>query len=203
MINRVTISTATCLSIIAVCAIERQVIKTEEIVVQQARTIAALTEVVQVQQVQLAQIEQRALEVQEFIVRTTEQIRYTPEDLNCLARNIYHEAGIEHNDGKYAVAQVTLNRLKDGRWGNTICKVVYAKAQFSWTLSKKKVAEKPKGALWEDSLDVAHKVLAGDRIPTLAKSLWYHADYIANPKWVPSVVKTQQIGQHIFYQSNT
>jgi len=94
------------------------------------------------------------------------------------------------------VAQVTLNRLKSGRWGNDICSVVYSKAQFSWTLKKK--LEKPSGTAWADSQWIAHRVLHGDRVHPLKDAMYYHADYVS-PKWQDPVAKIQQVGQHIFY----
>ena len=139
-------------------------------------------------------------EIKSFLMRSNERLTYTRADKECLAKNIYHEAGIEPVEGKFAVAQVTLNRLKEGRWGNSICDVVYAKAQFSWTLWKKKRYENPKGELWEESKMVATHVLdKGYRVPSLATSTYYHADYV-QPLWRKSVVKIQQIGQHIFYK---
>ena len=62
------------------------------------------------------------------------------KDLECLALNIYREAGHEPFEGKVAVAQVTLNRVVDSRFPNTVCDVVYEKTavyskvicQFSW-----------------------------------------------------------------------
>jgi spore germination cell wall hydrolase CwlJ-like protein len=46
------------------------------------------------------------------------------KDEDCLARNIFYEAGSEKEEGKVAVAIVTINRVKDGRFGNSICGVV-------------------------------------------------------------------------------
>ena len=70
------------------------------------------------------------------IVQTNQQVKYTPQDVDCLTKNIYYEAGVEGRTGKYAVANVTVNRVNDGRWGNNVCKVVYAKKQFlPWMLS--------------------------------------------------------------------
>lgn len=51
----------------------------------------------------------------------------------CLAKNIYFEAGIDSRAGMYAVADVTLNRVTDSRWGNTVCDVVHHGAKKeSW-----------------------------------------------------------------------
>jgi spore germination cell wall hydrolase CwlJ-like protein len=159
--------------------------------------VASVVAILGVQQYQLATISEDVAEIkQAFIAQTNERVSYSERDEDCLAKNIYYEAGIESEHGKYAVAQVTLNRLSTGRWGNTICSVVYSKAQFSWTLKKK--LEKPVGQAWEDSRWIAHRVLAGDRVPPLKEAIFYHADYVS-PYWKKSVVKIQQVGQHIFY----
>ena len=139
-------------------------------------------------------------EIKQFLVHTNERLKYTSADAECMAKNIYHEAGVEPIEGKFAVAQVTLNRLREKRWGHSICDVVYSKAQFSWTLNKKKRHEQPKGPLWAESKAVAKRVLAqGVRVPSLAQSTYYHADYV-KPLWAKSVVKIQQVGQHVFYK---
>lgn len=158
---------------------------------------AALITILGVQQYQLATISEDVAEIkQAFITQTNEKVLYSEKDQDCLAKNIYYEAGIESDHGKYAVAQVTLNRLKSGRWGDTICSVVYSKAQFSWTLKKK--LEKPSGNAWVDSQWIAHRVLHGDRVHPLKDAIYYHADYVS-PYWKNSVAKIQQVGQHIFY----
>ena len=41
--------------------------------------------------------------------------------LDCLTRNIYWEAASEPFEGKVAVAQVTMNRLASGRFGDSVC----------------------------------------------------------------------------------
>lgn len=157
----------------------------------------ALVSILGVQQYQLATISKDVAEIkQAFISQTTETVAFTEKDQECLAKNIYYEAGIEDEHGKYAVAQVTINRLKSGRWGDTICKVVYSKAQFSWTLKRK--LEKPRGRAWSDSQYIAHRVLQGERVNPLKEAMFYHADYV-NPRWKDSVAKIQQVGQHIFY----
>jgi spore germination cell wall hydrolase CwlJ-like protein len=160
-----------------------------------------VTGVLWFQQMEIQSVHNDVQEIKHFIIKSNEKMKYTSADVDCLAKNIYHEAGVESKQGKFAVAQVTLNRLRDGRWGRTICNVVYAPAQFSWTLYAKKRNETPKGPLWNDSHAVALAVLdKGYRVPSLKDSILYHADYIKPPDWAKSVVKIQQIGQHIFYK---
>ena len=162
-------------------------------------TCTALVAVLGGQQYQLDTIAKDVTEIkQAFVVQTSEKVSYSEKDEQCLAKNIYYEAGIEKESGKYAVAQVTVNRLNSGRWGDSLCEVVHAKSQFSWTLKKKKDLEKPSGQAWMDSQWVAHRVLNGDRVTQLNKAMYYHADYVS-PRWKEPVAKIQQIGTHIFY----
>lgn len=152
------------------------------------------------QQYQLMQISTAVTEIKmelKFVNQSSvTQASFSEQDEACLARNIYYEAGVEDEIGKAAVAQVTLNRLNTGKWGNTICKVVYAKSQFSWTLKKK--LPKPSGKAWEDSQWIAHRALRGDSVPALKTAQFYHADYVS-PKWKDTGAKIAQVGTHIFY----
>ena len=131
------------------------------------------------------------------IIQVNEKVKYTKNDVECLTKNIYYEAGIEDHRGKFAVGNVTINRLKTGYWGNSICKVVYAKSQFSWTLAKK--LPRPDSKLWAESEEIARKVLAGHRVRGLTRSLYYHAIYIRDPKWADKSQEAGQIGNHVFY----
>lgn len=132
-------------------------------------------------------------------VKVNDKIVMTEKDVDCLAKNIYHEAGVESTSGKIAVAQVTVNRLKSGNWGNSVCKVVYAKSQFSWTLSKKLKNEKPKGELWKASLEIAKSFARGIRAKGMANVDHYHTDYIKKPFWATKKTAQIKVGQHIFY----
>lgn len=123
--------------------------------------------------------------------------RLSSRDFSCLARNIYYEAGVESFKGKLAVAQVTLNRVGTGQWGDDICKVVYSKHQFSWTATKKR-RETPSGTLWEESMLAASMYANGLRIAGLENSLHYHRNDV-NPDWNNGAKKVAKIGKHLFY----
>ncbi len=127
------------------------------------------------------------------------------KQLNCLAQNIYHEAGYEPFEGKAAVAQVTLNRVESGKFPNDICKVVYQKnvvydkvlCQFSWYCEGKGGVRPKNDVAYQQSMEAAKKVLLeGFRLPSLTNAMYYHADYV-NPKW--NKEKVAKIGRHIFY----
>jgi spore germination cell wall hydrolase CwlJ-like protein len=129
-------------------------------------------------------------------------------ELECLAKNIYYEAGNEPFEGKVAVAQVTLNRVEHRDFPEDVCRVVYQKnifyektvCQFSWYCDRKSILRPIDKESFNESMIVAKKVLLeGFRLPSLHQALFYHADYI-NPGWrKPKIIK---IGRHIFYASN-
>ena len=62
-----------------------------------------------------------------YYSRDVVSIKTREQQLDCLAINIYREAGYEPFEGKVAVAQVTLNRVQAGVFGKDVCGVVYQK----------------------------------------------------------------------------
>lgn len=56
--------------------------------------------------------------------------KFTEKDVDCLARNIFYEAANEPEEGKVAVGLVTINRVRDGRFGKSICSVVDQRRVF-------------------------------------------------------------------------
>ena len=123
------------------------------------------------------------------------------KQVTCLADNIYHEAGYESEDGKVAVALVTLNRVNDERFPKDICSVVKQKTnstcQFSWFCMN--VTKNKNNPAYEESLEAALWVYANyEQLDDITKgAIYYHADYV-NPQW--KLRKTTKIGRHIFYR---
>jgi spore germination cell wall hydrolase CwlJ-like protein len=126
--------------------------------------------------------------------------------LDCLAINIYREAGHEPFEGKVGVAQVTLNRAAHPDFPKDICAVVYQKnkvmekvvCQFSWYCDSAHKARAINRPAYNESMEVAKKVLLeGFRLPSLEPALYYHADYV-NPQW--RLDRITKIGAHIFYK---
>jgi spore germination cell wall hydrolase CwlJ-like protein len=122
--------------------------------------------------------------------------------VDCLAENIYHEAGYEPEQGKQAVALVTLNRTQDERFPSNICGVVKQKTQgtcqFSWFCMPVKL--KRDSDAYKESMQVALFVYANyEKLKDITSgAIYYHADYV-NPRW-RGVEKTTKIGRHIFYK---
>jgi spore germination cell wall hydrolase CwlJ-like protein len=135
------------------------------------------------------------------IVRTNKQIPHKDIDVFCMAKNIFHEAGVEDLMGKYAVAQVTLNRMRSSRYPNDICHVVMDPFQFSWANDRSIRWTRPRGPLWEESRRIAEDVVRnGARVRGLEMALFYHADYV-DPRWKKPEAKIAKVGTHIFYAS--
>jgi spore germination cell wall hydrolase CwlJ-like protein len=118
------------------------------------------------------------------------------QDINCLAKNIYHEARGEPFHGQVAVALVTTNRLAAGVFGNTICSVVYAHRQFSWTLDKNKKVTDDKA--WAAAVKIAKAVLSKQVYEPKFTAIYFHATTV-KPKWAKTKTVMAKIGKHIFY----
>jgi spore germination cell wall hydrolase CwlJ-like protein len=134
-------------------------------------------------------------------------IKVREQQLDCLAINIYREAGYEPFEGKVAVAQVTMNRVAAGNFGKDVCGVVYQKnvvmekvvCQFSWACDAVHKNRPVNKEAYNESYAVAKKVLLENfRLDVLKDALYYHATYV-NPRW--PLERIGQIGQHIFYRA--
>ena len=124
--------------------------------------------------------------------------------LHCLAQAVYYEAAREPTAGQEAVAQVVLNRVRHPAYPKSICGVVYQGAalptgcQFTFTCDGA-LRWAPEPALWDRSLSVAKRALAGFVATDVGSATHYHASYVA-PYWAPTLVKMTQVGAHIFYR---
>ena len=134
------------------------------------------------------------------------------QQLSCLSLNIYHEARSESKLGQEAVGLVTMNRVYDERYPDTVCDVVYQshvdskgrpkrnRCQFSWYCDGKS--------------DKIHDIVAYSEIEELSASIlesygierditdgavMYHASYV-KPYWASSYERTSRVDSHIFYK---
>lgn len=129
---------------------------------------------------------------------------YASADSICrkepLACNVYFEARGEKEKGQYAVAFVSMNRLKSGSYGKSMRAVVFAKDQFSWTNSRRKIND-PEA--FERARKVAEAVKTWSKDPEMyrKKDVTRGAKYFhkkgLRPGWNKKVVT--RIGNHVFY----
>jgi len=123
--------------------------------------------------------------------------------LLCLTQAIYYEAGFEPVEGRRAVAQVILNRLRHPAFPKSICEVVYQGSnsgvcQFTFVCDGA-LYRPPEADAWQQARAIARAALAGYVERSVGEATHYHADYVA-PRWAPLLAKVTQIGAHIFYR---
>ena len=126
------------------------------------------------------------------------------KQLNCMATNIYYEAGKEPIKGQAAVARVVMNRIQHG-FAKSVCAVVYQKTviqdklicQFSWVCEGKEGPNK-NSYRYAVAKQVAYDVMVNgmykDVVPK--STLFFHAITV-NPLWPYKQVAI--IGNHVFY----
>jgi len=124
---------------------------------------------------------------------------FTAADHVCMAKNIYFEARNESLRGQMAIALVTLQRVKDPRYPNTVCGVVYDNRQFSWYWDG--LSDRPRnGESYDDIALLASAMLDSDTsiVDFTYGSTHYHANYVS-PYWSDYMILKAKIDTHIFY----
>lgn len=140
------------------------------------------------------------------------------EEMTCLADNMYWEARNQSFAGQVAVGNVTINRVNDDRYPDSICEVVKQgptqpswkdpsvfypvrhRCQFSWYCDGKEDDIHPEDlALYEHLRTVAVKVSTGWFGDNTFGATHYHATYV-KPEWASTKTKTTKIDDHIFYK---
>ena len=134
----------------------------------------------------------------------------------CLAKNIYFEARNEPFAGQFAVALVTLNRVHDTAFPNTICEVVYQgihhadgfpkrdRCQFSWYCdgNSDEVRNQRAWATVQKTANLAmlqYSSIKAEGLDYTEGARYYHT-YEVNPRWSKTFPKVGRIGDHIFYR---
>ena len=123
-------------------------------------------------------------------------VKANTKDIECLAKNIYHESRGESLHGQIAVALVTVNRVNSGLFHNSICGVVYAPSQFSWTLDKTKRVRDTKA--WQTAQEVSRAVLTQTIALPNFTATHFHTKQV-KPRWAKTKTQVAVIGNHIFY----
>lgn len=140
----------------------------------------------------------------------------SPKQMECLAKNVYFEGRNQSVPGQHAIAMVTLNRVFDSRFPNTICEVVYQgptyswaedfpvrhRCQFSWYCDGKSDRIKEHMAYDRAVLhaeEALNMFLGGYDFTNGATH--YHAKTVT-PYWAKDKQLIGQIDDHIFYRWN-
>ena len=144
---------------------------------------------------------------------------FREQEAVCLAKNMYYEARNQGLAGQLAVSLVVMNRVKDKRYPNTICEVVYQgpiskwwlkekgkivpirnRCQFSWYCDGKSDDPKNKKK-YKFFLDLSRDLVYGNMqvVDITEGATHYHADYVY-PDWRKTKTKTIEVADHIFYR---
>jgi N-acetylmuramoyl-L-alanine amidase len=136
----------------------------------------------------------------------SQDVRTRTQALNCLTKNVYHEARGEPIEGQYAVAEVTMNRVASKHYPNTVCEVVYQAnfdvirkrnvSAFSWT--ELNLTAPVDRRIWNRAWKIAEEVFDKRAHPRVEGALFYHSKYI-RPRWSRRKRHVAKIGRHIFY----
>jgi len=164
------------------------------------RTMAKLEQQQEANSLLIAQLNDMSHRM-EFLNLSYEKKQKVMREVECLAKNIYFEAGSEPRTGKIAVAEVTMNRVKSKQFPRTVCGVVYQKTkgtcQFSWVCESNKRVRS--NLAWRESLQIAENILISKRkYGIIGNAMYFHADYV-DPAWADQKRLIAQIGNHIFY----
>lgn len=125
--------------------------------------------------------------------------------LLCLALAIYFEARSEPLLGRFAVAEVIMNRVESPRFPDTVCDVVKQDlgpkkydCQFSFYCDGKPLTPTEPRA-WQRAQEVAHDVLYVEDAPDVTGgALFYHTKNVS-PSWSRRMEVTAKYGAHIFF----
>ena len=145
----------------------------------------------------------------QFVERTVNMIA-TPflsdQDVECMARNIFYEAGGESTEGKIAVGVVTLNRAQDGRFGKTVCDVVKARTVVVKSREVKRNEVVQVGYFGRPET-VEKKEVVVQAVPVCQFS-WVCATFARKPKsdderWIESQEIAQRLAQGEFQEERS
>ena len=125
----------------------------------------------------------------------------------CLADALYYEGRSEGVQGQKAIAEVILGRTRSRHYPHTICGVVNQGAErigkgCQFTFRCDGSMERPvEREAFEQSRQLAARILAGvERLNgDTGNAIAYHTTDVS-PVWSNTMLKTAQIGRHIFYR---
>lgn len=115
----------------------------------------------------------------------------------CLALNVYFEARDQSIDGQIMVAEVTMERVHNPDFPDSVCGVVWQPGAFSWTRDGK--SDKPTDVTaWLQAQIIANEVLLNGC--TLCTGATYYHTVDSYPSWARRMDFVGVWGNHIFYE---
>lgn len=122
-------------------------------------------------------------------------------EVDMLALAIHNEARGEPRSGKYAVANVILNRVKHKSFPNTVRKVVTQRGQFQWYHNHKlRSRTAPTEEARAIARDIYQKHVSGRRVDNTGGSIFFSSNGV---RPAPRAIKSVRVGHHQFYRIKT
>jgi spore germination cell wall hydrolase CwlJ-like protein len=120
----------------------------------------------------------------------------------CLAEVVYYEGRNETIEGQIAVAQVVLNRVRSGKWSDSICAVVkQGRGENCQFPAVCKAGERPAetDTDWQRAAWIADDAAAGRAwLNELTEATHYH-NASARPPWRLSMKFIRKVGWRMYY----
>jgi spore germination cell wall hydrolase CwlJ-like protein len=118
-------------------------------------------------------------------------------DLNCYSSAVYAEVNTRSLEEKVGVINVIRNRVKSGKWGHSVCSVVYASGQFAVQDERQQPVNKK--AYLKTKLLVLDTIVFNKYPNPVANSLYFHDDSIPPKKEWYGRKKVVHIKRMVFY----
>ena len=123
--------------------------------------------------------------------------------ITCLARSIYWEARGEGNAGTEAIANVVMNRLGHEGFPDKVCDIVkqgseQGACQFSWWCDGHP-DDTQEDEAYAAAKEIARKALNRQLPDRTGGAMYFHHKKVS-PGWSEEYIKTNEIGDHIFYK---
>lgn len=127
---------------------------------------------------------------------------FTPEtgfyfnykQIECLVKNVYHEARGESKHGRLLVTATVINRAAIKK--KSYCEVVYEYKQYSWTLDKRLLDKKIPPAVYRN---LETEILQAIDTNSLNKTVTHYHRKDIKPHWSKSLKFFVKVENHIFY----
>ena len=129
-------------------------------------------------------------------VRQNRMTEASDRQHHCMAVGVYYESRAESLEGQLAVAHVIMNRVRSGRFADSVCGVLTQRSQFSFVRGGV-LPTPPNNPQWQTALSVAKIAMNEEWDSQVPGALFFHASRVS-PGW--NRARIGRIGNHIFYR---
>lgn len=118
----------------------------------------------------------------------------------CMVCNCVNEALGEDFEGKVNINRTVLRRIQGRDYPNTICGVIWQRAQFSWTANPPPgINQTVKGSILKECVSASKE--------SIARGAWEYDSFynpaLASPSWSRASVKSKRHMNHDFHKLKT